>query len=380
MKLVVRPKGGGRRPLRAAIAALLGAAATLVPVAIGTQAAGAVGSCSWHISTPVISRGAGSGGWSVSFIPTDPDQSCSTTITTTAEVAVAGDGLPSNIIGDPSTITFAAHFIPGSFPPGMTWSFSPYCADPGANLVIIVSAGGQSSSTPTSASSCSPDFGGHSQIGPLPGVATGDYVVGMAKTASGLGYWEASAQGLLAAYGDAGDTAITGLLRAPIVGAAATPSGLGTWLAASDGGVFTFGNAGFHGSLGGVALNKPIVGMAATPSGNGYWLVASDGGVFTFGDAGFYGSTGNVALTKPVVGMAATPSGHGYWLVASDGGIFTFGDAVYHGSTGAIALDQPVVGMAKTMSGAGYWLVASDGGIFTFGDAVFYGSQPLNDR
>jgi hypothetical protein len=339
MKLVVRPAGRVRRPIRAAVAALLGVAATLVPAAIGTQAAGAIGGpCSWHISTPVISRGAGSGGWSVSFIPTDPDQSCSTSITATAEVAVAGGGRPSNIMGDPSTVTLAAHFTPGSFPPGMTWSFSPYCADPGDNLVITVTAGGQSSSTPTSASSCSPDFGGHSQIGPLPGVATGDYVVGMAKTSTGHGYWEVSAQGLLAAYGDAGDTAVTGLLRAPIVGAAATPSGLGTW------------------------------------------LVASDGGVFTFGDAGFYGSLGAVALAKPVVGMAATPSGHGYWLVASDGGVFTFGDAGYRGSTGAIALDQPVAGMAATTSGAGYWLVASDGGIFTFGDAVFYGSQPLNDR
>ena len=61
--------------------------------------------------------------------------------------------------------------------------------------------------------------------------------------------------------------------------------GQGLWMTATDGGVFSFGNATFHGSTGGMALNKPIVGMAATPDGGGYWLVASDGGVFSFGDA-----------------------------------------------------------------------------------------------
>ena len=67
--------------------------------------------------------------------------------------------------------------------------------------------------------------------------------------------------------------------------------------------------------------------MAATPDGGGYWLVASDGGVFSFGDATFHGSTGGMTLNKPIVGMAATPDGGGYWLVASDGGVFSFGDA-----------------------------------------------------
>ncbi len=148
----------------------------------------------------------------------------------------------------------------------------------------------------------------------------------------------------------------------------------GYWLVASDGGIFAFGAAGFHGSTGGLSLNKPIVGMAATPDGKGYWLVASDGGIFSFGDAGFYGSTGALTLNKPIVGMAATPDGKGYWLVASDGGIFAFGDAVFKGSTGALALNKPIVGMAPSYDGTGYWLVASDGGIFAFGDAVFKGS------
>ena len=72
---------------------------------------------------------------------------------------------------------------------------------------------------------------------------------------------------------------------------------------ASDGGIFSFGDAAFHGSMGGVPLNRPIVGMAATPDGKGYWLVASDGGIFSFGTAGFQGSAGGTVLDAPIVGM-----------------------------------------------------------------------------
>jgi hypothetical protein len=88
---------------------------------------------------------------------------------------------------------------------------------------------------------------------------------------------------------------------------AATPDGGGYWLVASDGGIFAFGDAGFHGSTGGISLNKPVVGMAATPDGNGYWLVASDGGIFAFGGqyGGFFGSMGGSRLNKPMVGIGA---------------------------------------------------------------------------
>jgi hypothetical protein len=154
------------------------------------------------------------------------------------------------------------------------------------------------------------------------------------------------------------------------------PAGAGLWVLGRDGGVFAFGASGFHGSTGGMRLNRPVVAMAPTRSGRGYWLVASDGGIFAFGDAVFHGSAGGLRLNRPVVGMAATPSGAGYWLVASDGGIFAFGDAAFRGSTGAIVLNQPIVSMAATPSGAGYWLLARDGGLFAFGDATFHGSLP----
>jgi SpoIID/LytB domain protein len=148
----------------------------------------------------------------------------------------------------------------------------------------------------------------------------------------------------------------------------------GYWVNAGDGGVFSFGNAQFHGSTGGMRLNKPVVGMAATHDAGGYWEVASDGGVFSFGDAQFMGSTGSIVLNKPMVGMAVTPNGGGYWLVASDGGIFAYGDAQFHGSTGSIVLNKPIIGMVPTHDGGGYWLIASDGGVFAFGDAGFFGS------
>ncbi|HEY1733582.1 MAG TPA: hypothetical protein VGG23_03965, partial [Acidimicrobiales bacterium] len=73
---------------------------------------------------------------------------------------------------------------------------------------------------------------------------------------------------------------------------------------AADGGIFAFGDAIFHGSTGGMPLNRPMVGMTTITDGAGYWLVASDGGIFAFGDAAFEGSTGNITLNRPIVGMA----------------------------------------------------------------------------
>jgi hypothetical protein len=206
--------------------------------------------------------------------------------------------------------------------------------------------------------------------------------VAMAALADGAGYWEAEANGTVAAFGSAqnyGSMAGTDL-NSPIVGMAATPNGLGYWLVAADGGIFSFGNAVFYGSAGSLPLKAPIVGLAATPDGRGYWLVASDGGIFSFGDATYHGSMGGQPLNRPVIGMATDAATGGYWLVASDGGVFSF-DARFWGSTGGIHLDQPIVGVAALGNGQGYRFEAADGGVFCFGRAIYDGSmggQPLS--
>lgn len=200
--------------------------------------------------------------------------------------------------------------------------------------------------------------------------------IGMAASPQGGGYWVASNQGQVKAFGNAvphGDMTGTALNQ-PVVGMAATPDGGGYWLDASDGGIFTFGTAQFWGSTGSLHLNQPVVGMAPTHDGNGYWLVATDGGMFAYGDAPFEGSLGSDHLNRPIVGMAPTRDGQGYWLVASDGGVFAFGDAGYEGSLGSKPPSSPIVSMTPTSDNGGYWMVSADGTVYAFGDAGQDGS------
>jgi hypothetical protein len=209
---------------------------------------------------------------------------------------------------------------------------------------------------------------------PAPEVPTSSNVIGIAPLPNGSGYWEAAADGTVAAFGAAPSLgSVPGSLNAPIVAIAATPDGGGYWLVGSDGGIFSFGDAAFYGSTGALHLNKPIVGIASTHDGKGYWMVASDGGIFSFGDATFLGSMGGQPLNQPIVGIAVDPATGGYWEVATDGGIFSFG-APFLGSTGNLSLNKPIVGMEASPNGQGYRFVASDGGIFSFGQAPFDGS------
>jgi hypothetical protein len=215
-------------------------------------------------------------------------------------------------------------------------------------------------------------------------------IAAIAATRDGNGYWQATQDGNVYPFGDAGlqdPTAPTspadlGLhLVAPIVGMAATPdvaatggpgsgpSGLGYWLASADGGVFAFGDAPYRGSAATVPLHAPIVGIAPTADGGGYWLVASDGGVFSFGDASFFGSAAALPLNAPIVGIAPTVDGQGYELVAADGGVFTFGDAQYAGSLGGTTLEAPIVAIANAGSRLGYYLLDAIGNIISVGDA-----------
>jgi hypothetical protein len=223
-------------------------------------------------------------------------------------------------------------------------------------------------------SSCAPPSDVTLTWGQVASVVSATSTVGIAPLTSGSGYWEAEADGTVAAFGTAQNFgSVTEQLNSPIVGITATPDGHGYWLVAGDGGIFSFGDAAFYGSTGSLHLNKPIVGMASTPDGRGYWLVASDGGVFSFGDAVFHGSMGGTPLNQPVVGMADDPVTGGYWEVAADGGVFSY-DAPFFGSTGDIRLNRPIVDMEASPNGQGYRFAASDGGIFTFGSAPFEGS------
>lgn len=211
--------------------------------------------------------------------------------------------------------------------------------------------------------------------GSLVGEPMNSAVTAMTTDPRGNGYWLATADGAVYAFGaarlypgDQGLPAIGSMAGQPlpgkIVAIAASPDGRGYLLAGADGSVYAFGDAKFHGSMTGVPLNKPVVGMTIDPATGGYWLVASDGGIFTF-DTKFFGSTGGIHLKKPIVGMAADPLTGGYWLVASDGGIFAF-NAHFYGSTGRFRLTKPIVAMASDRATGGYWMVGSDGGVFAF--------------
>jgi hypothetical protein len=157
-------------------------------------------------------------------------------------------------------------------------------------------------------------------------------------------------------------------------------------LVGSDGGIFSFGSAQFHGSMGGVALQRPVVGIVPTPDRGGYWLDASDGGVFAFGDTQFYGSMPGLgfnpagsgkphSLNAPIVGMVASHDDRGYFMVASDGGVFAFGDATFAGSCPGIGgCSGAAVAVVPDATGGGYWVVTATGHVYAFGDAVNHGS------
>jgi len=159
----------------------------------------------------------------------------------------------------------------------------------------------------------------------------------------------------------------------------------GYWLVGSDGGIFSFGSAQFHGSTGGIALQRPVVGISPTANNAGYWLVGSDGGTFAFGNAGYYGSIPGDglapagsglphSLNAPIVGMVPSSDGGGYFMVASDGGVFAFGDAHFAGSCpGVGGCAGAAAAVVPDASGNGYWLITKTGNVYAFGDAPYHG-------
>ncbi len=159
----------------------------------------------------------------------------------------------------------------------------------------------------------------------------------------------------------------------------------GYWLVGGDGGIFSFGSAGYHGSTGGLVLQRPVVGITPTADHNGYWLVATDGGVFAFGDAGFYGSIPGLGiapagsgatkeLNAPIVGIVPSIDDRGYFMVAADGGVFAFGDAKFEGSCPVYSdCNGATVSVIPDATGHGYWLVTDEGYVYSFGDAPYEG-------
>ena len=137
-------------------------------------------------------------------------------------------------------------------------------------------------------------FGDASYLG---GGSGGIPRVGLISTSDGGGYLLPSSTGQAPGiYGDA--TAFAGVassgpmpLAALVTGATMQPAATGYWEASSDGGVYAFGSAPFDGSLPdlGVMPARPVIGVADA-RGGGYWLLGGDGGVYSFGGAAFYGS------------------------------------------------------------------------------------------
>jgi hypothetical protein len=126
---------------------------------------------------------------------------------------------------------------------------------------------------------------------------------------------------------------------------APTPEGSGYWLATADGGVFAFGAADFFGSLGGNPPAAPVAGIAPVPDGRGYWLAGTDALVFAFGSADFHGSAAGSAVRNPIVGVAA--SGEGYVVASSGGEVLSFGTPLSASPPGTQArTGSPVVAVA----------------------------------
>lgn len=200
-----------------------------------------------------------------------------------------------------------------------------------------------------------------------------DPVVGITMAPNVGGYWVATADGQVSAFGSAQNFgSMAGHhLAAPVTGIAATPDGGGYWLVAADGGVFGFGDAHYAGSP--PPGSGKAIAIASSPDGHGYLVATATGGVYNFGDAQNYGSMAGKKLHAPIVALTTDIATGGYWLASADGGVFDF-LAPYEGTASRMHLSQPIVGMAATTDGRGYWLIAKDGGVFAFGDANFVGS------
>lgn len=195
-------------------------------------------------------------------------------------------------------------------------------------------------------------------------------IAGMARTASGNGYWLVGSNGGVYSFGDAQFYgSAVGHTASSIVAMAARPQGDGYWILAQDGQVWKFPE---DVSVQASGWTANAVSIEATPSGAGFWALADDGAIVTNGDAPFNGNGLNLS-SSPFSAIGARPAG-GYWLLAQDGGVFTFGSGTpFYGSFVGLS-SQPLVSLEVRPQGDGYWAVASDGGVFSSSGIPFYGS------
>ena len=293
--------------------------------------------------------------WSGPTLPPDPSTTSTTDVVGSSSTTVDTGGSTSTtttlIIDGSSTSTTTTTTVDpaATTTTSVDPSVSTTSIDPSATTTTTPDGESTTTTTPGESTTSVPSG---TTVSTTPGATTTTTVPGVGPDGKPLasradGYWFASVNGRVAGFAAASKTSVTAAgfdAGAVVVGIAATPSGNGYWLATKQGDVRAFGDARVYGSMRAKALAKPIVGIAATTTGKGYWLVATDGGIFGFGDARFYGSTGAIRLNKPIVGMSASPSSRGYWFVASDGGVFAYGDARFFGSFSRSP--AAVVGMA----------------------------------
>ena len=182
--------------------------------------------------------------------------------------------------------------------------------------------------------------------------------------ASDRGYWVVTAWGRVMPRGDA---TRFGSMPLPIgarqvVAIAATPHGDGDgyWLATNDGLVAAFGSARHRGDVPSAArAGRPlthapitdVIDIAATPSGNGYFLVTRTGRVFAFGDAREFGEPAGY-VGRDVVGIAADSDASGYWIALDTGAVLAYRAGGNRGGFGG--QDVPVVDIAAR-AGKGFW-------------------------
>ncbi|MCU1495971.1 MAG: cell surface receptor domain protein, partial [Acidimicrobiaceae bacterium] len=217
-------------------------------------------------------------------------------------------------------------------------------------------------------------FGSLASLGGVAGSLGTAHVVAIAATPDGAGYWLATSDGTVDAFGDATPFQFAHP-ASPVVGLAVTPTGDGYWEITASGEVFAFGRARSYGAPDhGRKLPSPVTGIASTPDGHGYYVTTASGAVYGLGDASVEGAVPRRA-GDAVVAVAPNPDSVGYWVLTSSGKVYGLGTLGF-GSPSATSMDGTAVGIAATPDGHGYWVASSAGAVYAFGDASFEGRAP----